>query len=116
MTRELATLLDAGMSLDQSLRLMTELVENPAVRDLLKELLEAIRGGSTLADALAAHDEVFPEAYVGMVRAGETGGSLNDVLARLAVYLDNAETLVPETGYVPLSPAQYDEMRARLSG
>ncbi|MDX1541992.1 MAG: type II secretion system F family protein [Geminicoccaceae bacterium] len=93
MTRELATLLDAGLSLDQSLRLMIELVENPAVRDLLQELLEAIKGGSTLADALAAHDEVFSEAYVGMVRAGEAGGSLNDVLARLALWLDNAEVL-----------------------
>ncbi|HEX6144124.1 MAG TPA: type II secretion system F family protein [Geminicoccaceae bacterium] len=93
MTRELATLLEAGMSLDQSLRLMTDLVENRAVRDLLGELLEAIRGGSTLADALAQHDAVFSDAYVSLVRAGEAGGSLNDVLARLAVYLDSAEVL-----------------------
>jgi general secretion pathway protein F len=93
MTRELSTLLDAGLSLDQSFRLMLDLVENPAVRRLIEELLEAIQGGSTLADALAAHGRVFPSAYVSMVRAGEAGGSLDEVLARLAVHLDRALTL-----------------------
>lgn len=96
MTRELATLLEAGLSLDQSLRLMVDLVESQAVQQLLRELLEAIQGGSTLADALAAHEGVFPDAYVSMVRAGEAGGSLDDVLARLAQYLDRSQALAEQ--------------------
>jgi general secretion pathway protein F len=93
MTRELATLLDAGLTLDQSLRLMTDLVESEAARRLLGELLERVHGGSSLADALAERQDVFSNAYISMVRAGEAGGSLDDVLARLATFLEQAEAL-----------------------
>jgi general secretion pathway protein F len=93
MTRELATLLDSGLTLDQSLRLMIDLVESEPTRKLLSEILDAVHGGSSLADALAAHERVFSRAYVSMVRAGEAGGSLNEVLARLAQHLDQAEAL-----------------------
>lgn len=93
MTRELATLLDSGLTLDQSLRLMIDLVEGEAARQLLSEILDAVHGGSSLADALVAHEQVFSRAYVSMVRAGEAGGSLNEVLARLAQHLDQAEVL-----------------------
>ena len=86
MTRELATLLDAGLTLDHSLRLMVDLVEGEALRRLLADLLQRVQGGSTLADALAQHEAVFSRAYVSMVRAGEAGGSLDDVLGRLAQY------------------------------
>lgn len=92
-TRELATLLDAGLTLDQSLRLMIDLVEGEAARALLAEVLEQIKGGSSLADALARHPDVFSQAYVSMVRAGEAGGSLDEVLGRLASFLDQAEAL-----------------------
>jgi general secretion pathway protein F len=93
MTRELATLLDAGLTLDQSLRLMIDLVDNQAVSRLLQKLLEDVQGGSSLADALGRHEAVFSRAYVSMVRAGEAGGSLTDVLGRLAAHLDRAEEL-----------------------
>lgn len=93
LTRELATLLDSGLTLDHSLRLMIDLVEGEATRQLLSEILNAVRGGSTLADALASHHRVFSLGYVSMVRAGEAGGSLNEVLARLAHHLDQAEAL-----------------------
>lgn len=93
MTRELATLLDAGLTLDQSLRLMIDLVEGEALPRLLTDLLEQVQGGSSLADALARHDDVFSQAYISMVRAGEAGGSLDEVLARLANFLDRAEAL-----------------------
>jgi general secretion pathway protein F len=96
MTRELATLLEAGLSLDQAFRLMVDLVDHEAVRRLLQELLEAIQGGSTLADALEARADIFPDAYVSMVRAGEAGGSLDEVLARLAHHLDSSEALAQQ--------------------
>jgi general secretion pathway protein F len=96
LTRELATLLDAGLTVDQSLRLLGDLVEREAMRRLLADLLQRVQGGSTLADALGQHEDVFSRAYVGMVRAGEAGGSLNDVLGRLAQYLDRAELLAEQ--------------------
>jgi general secretion pathway protein F len=93
MTRELATLLEAGLTLDQSLKLLIELAAGEPLEDLLADLLERIQGGSSLADALARHDRLFPRVYVSMVRAGETGGALREVLGRLARYLDEAEVL-----------------------
>jgi general secretion pathway protein F len=96
MTRELATLLDAGLTLDQSLRVVVDQVESEPMRRLVSQLLEQVRGGSSLADALAPHESVFSRAYVSMVRAGEAGGSLDDVLGRLATFLDEAETLAEQ--------------------
>ena len=93
MTRELATLLDAGLTVDHSLRMLGDLTENEAMRRLFADLLQRVQGGSTLADALEQHEGVFSRAYVSMVRAGEAGGSLNDVLGRLAQYLDQAEQM-----------------------
>ena len=96
MTRELATLLDAGLTVDQSLRLLGDLAAGEAMRRLLADLLQRVQSGSTLADALGQHEDVFSRAYVSMVRAGETGGSLNDVLGRLARYLDEADLLTEQ--------------------
>ena len=93
MTRELATLLEAGLTLDQSLKLLIELAEGDALEGLLADLLERIQAGRSLADALAQHAKLFPRVYVSMVRAGETGGALREVLSRLARYLDEAEAL-----------------------
>lgn len=95
-TRELATLLDAGLTVDQSLRLLVDLAESEAMRRLITDLLQRVQGGSTLADALGQHEQVFSRAYVSMVRAGEAGGSLDDVLAQLAQYLDQAEALAEQ--------------------
>jgi general secretion pathway protein F len=96
MTRELATLLDAGLTVDHSVRLLGDLADSETMRRLLADLLQRVQGGSTLADALGQHEEVFSRAYVSMVRAGEAGGSLNDVLGRLAQYLDRAELLAEQ--------------------
>ena len=95
-TRELATLLDAGLTVDQSLRLLVDLAESEAMRRLIGDLLQRVQGGSTLADALGQHEAVFSRAYVSMVRAGEAGGALDDVLGRLAHYLDQAEALAEQ--------------------
>jgi general secretion pathway protein F len=95
-TRQLATMLDAGLTIDQALRFLLELADREALRRLLTDLLERVQGGSTLADACAEHEEVFTRAYVSLVRAGEAGGALNEVLARLADYLENAERLAEQ--------------------
>jgi general secretion pathway protein F len=95
-TRQLATMLDAGLTIDQTLRFLVDLADRDALRRLLTDLLARVQGGTTLADACAEHEEVFTRAYVSLVRAGEAGGALNEVLARLADYLENAERLAEQ--------------------
>jgi len=95
-TRELATLLAAGMPLDRSLTTLTQLAQTPELKRVTSEVLEAVRGGTSLAEALALHPKVFPPLYVNMVKAGEIGGVLDQVLQRLVEYLASAEELRDE--------------------
>jgi general secretion pathway protein F len=104
-TRQVATMLHAGLTIDQTLRFLVDLADSLPLRRLLTNLLERVQGGSTLADACAAHEEVFTRAYVSLVRAGETGGALNEVLARLADYLENAERLAEQVKSALVYPA-----------
>ena len=90
-TGQLATLLHAGLALDESLDILADLVERPREKQALRTLREKISGGVTLADAMAAQPKVFPGFYVSMVRAGEAGASLEAVLARLAEFLERSE-------------------------
>lgn len=93
LTRELATLLRAGLPLDRSLTILRDIVEEGRKREFVRQLLEAVRGGVTLADALEAHKNSLPPYYIGLVRAGEAGGTLESVLARLADVLERALSL-----------------------
>lgn len=92
-TRELATLLQAGLPLDRALAIMQELGATPALQSLVDEIREAVRGGRALAAAMETRKDIFPNYYVGMVRAGEAGGSLDGVLVRLADTLERAQQL-----------------------
>jgi general secretion pathway protein F len=92
-TRELATLLGAGVPLDRSLEILIDLADKEAVRKLLVRVLDGVRGGSSLAEAMAAQGGGFPPFYVSMVRAGESGGALDSVLARLADFLEKSQAL-----------------------
>jgi general secretion pathway protein F len=85
-TQELATLLNSGVPLDRALAITSELTERPQFRDVLGEVLRAIKGGKSLADALAGHPSYFSELYVNMIRAGEASGSLAVVSERLAEF------------------------------
>ncbi|MCC6767381.1 MAG: type II secretion system F family protein [Deltaproteobacteria bacterium] len=95
-TRELATLLQAGMPLDRSLTTLTQLAQTPELKRVTSEVLESVRGGTALAEALGQHPKVFPPLYVNMVKAGEVGGVLDQVLQRLVEYLQSAEELRDE--------------------
>lgn len=87
-TREMATLIDAGMPIDRSLEILVELAERQRMRETLSETLDALRGGASLSAALAAQHPVFPQYYISMVRAGEAGGALGPVFTRLAEFLE----------------------------
>ncbi len=90
-TQQLATLLHAGLSLDRALELAQGMAARAAERDCLGAGLDKVRGGAALADALAAQPSVFPRLYVGMVRAGEAGASLDATLRQLAEFLEKSE-------------------------
>jgi general secretion pathway protein F len=92
-TQELATLLQAGLPLDRAMSVMLDLAPAGPVRELIDDMREKVRGGATLADAMAGHEGVFPNYYVGMVRAGEAGGALEAVLTRLAESLERAQAV-----------------------
>jgi general secretion pathway protein F len=91
LTSQMATLLHAGLALDEALGILRQLATKERERECLKLLLERISGGSTLSDAMAAQSKVFPSFYVSMIRAGEAGASLEAVLDRLAEFLERSQ-------------------------
>ncbi len=95
-TRELSTLLKAGLPLDRSLASLASVSDNPVLRSAVTEVLQSVQGGKSLAEALGNHAKVFPPIYVNMVRAGETGGFLDQVLERLSDYLERAQEVRDE--------------------
>ncbi len=90
-TQQLATLLGAGLPLDRALELARSSASKEADRQCLDAILEKVRGGSSLADAMAAQPEAFPKFYIGMVRAGEAGASLDTTLRHLAEFLGKSQ-------------------------
>jgi general secretion pathway protein F len=94
MTRQLSALLGAGVQLVEALGTLSEQAARPAVKRMLSQVREAVREGSSLTDALAAHPDIFSDLYVGMVRAGEAAGALEAVLDRLAEYSERQAEFV----------------------
>jgi len=92
-TQELTTLLDAGLPLDRSLQILTELTEKERFKEIVRDILKQIEAGRSFSEALSAHSSIFPKLYVNMTRAGETGGILNLILARLARYLQSTKEM-----------------------
>ena len=95
-TRELATLIGAGLTLERSLEVLIDVADRDNSRRLLGSLLKSIRGGSAFSDALAEHEGTFPGYYVSLVQAGEAGGALATVLDGLADYLEKSQAVVEE--------------------
>jgi general secretion pathway protein F len=85
-TQELSTLLNAGVPLDRALSITAELTGKAEFKSLILDILRVIKGGKSLADALAHHPKQFSELYINMVRAGEASGSLQQIFERLAEF------------------------------
>ena len=92
-TRQLATLVDAGLPLLRGLRVLEKQERNATLRSIVGELAIAIEGGSTFSEALAQHPKVFNRLFVNMVKAGELGGVLEVVLQRLAEFMEKAQKI-----------------------
>ena len=89
-TRELGTLLRAGVPLDRALTILASLSENERMTQLLDDVREQVKGGATLADAMQAQEGVFSRFYLNLLRAGEAGGALESVLERLAEHMEQS--------------------------
>src|ERR1043165_2527255 len=92
-TRQLATMIDAGLAMVQCLQALIEQTTNKVMRDTIKDVCTRVEGGDSFSDALVKHPKFFNRLYVCMVAAGERGGLLAEILARLATYLENTAKL-----------------------
>lgn len=87
-TRQLSTMISAGVSLTRSLNTLQNQADNKQFKTVIGSVAKEVEGGSTLADAFAKHPNVFSEVYVSMVEAGEAGGILDEILKRLATQVE----------------------------
>lgn len=92
-TRQLATLVDVGMPLLRGLKLLQEQEENRELKRVISEIARTVEGGGTMSEALAQHPRVFNRLYINMVRAGEAGGILEQVLRRQAEFMEKAQRI-----------------------
>lgn len=92
-TRQLATMIDAGLAIVQSLQALGEQTTNKVMKDVIRDVTNRVEGGDNFSAALLKHPKVFNRLYVCMVDAGEKGGLLAEILARLATYLENTARL-----------------------
>ncbi len=105
LTRELSIMLGAGQDLDRSLRFLVDTAPNPRVRATVEALRKTVRDGGSLAGALGEHPGSFPRIYVGLVRAGEAGGTLAPTLDRLADLLERERSLASTVTSAMIYPA-----------
>ena len=96
MTRQLSTMISAGIPLLESLEILQEQADDPGFKMVLQKISERVRGGSDFSEALSEHPKVFSRIYVNMIKAGEAGGQLDTILKRLADYMEASEALKRE--------------------
>ncbi len=92
-SRQLATLVSAGVPIVQGLNILSEQIQSPVFRQVISAIRTDIESGIAIADAMKKQPKAFSELYVSMIRAGETGGVLDAILERLSAYLEAAEEL-----------------------
>jgi len=92
-SRQLATMVDAGIPLVNALDIVTEQMENPTFKQIVSKIRNDVETGSSLSEALSRHTRIFSHLFVNMIRAGETSGMLDEILDRLATYLQKTSSL-----------------------
>jgi len=93
-TRQFSTMINSGLPLVQALDILANQSENPALKDVTRQVVFDVESGNTVADALRKHPKAFTDLYVNMVAAGEAGGILDTILMRLAVFMEKNDALV----------------------
>jgi type IV pilus assembly protein PilC len=104
-TRQLATMIDAGLPIVQCLEVLATQSPNKKFRNVIRDLKEQVEAGSTFTDALRKHSKQFDELFVNMVAAGEVGGILDNILHRLAAYMEKAMKLKSKIKGAMIYPA-----------
>ena len=102
---ELSVLLGAGLPLDRSLNILSEISENRQMKGIVRSIVESIRGGVSFSEAIQQHPNVFPRFYVNMIRAGEAGGVLDIVLDKLNEFLEATKELKDHVVSAMIYPA-----------
>ena len=92
-TRQLATMIDAGIAIVQALQALAEQTPNKIMRDTIRDICTRVESGESFSEALTRHPKAFNRLYVAMVSAGEKGGLLAEIMSRLATYTENTERL-----------------------
>ncbi|MGE4157498.1 MAG: type II secretion system F family protein [Planctomycetota bacterium] len=95
-TRQMCTMIGAGIPLLEGLEIMSEQAEDPGFSHVLRTVVESVRTGNDLSESLAAHPKVFEKIYVNMVKAGEASGQIDTILDRLAGYMEESAKLKGE--------------------
>ena len=104
-TRQFSTMIGAGLPMVQCLEILSQQMESAELRRVIGDIKESVQAGTTLAEALARHKKVFDDLYVNMVDAGEIGGALDIILARLATYREKADALARKVKGALIYPA-----------
>ena len=92
-SRQLATMVDSGIPLVQALDILSEQLENKTFKDIIAKVRHDIETGSSFSEAIGRHPKIFSALYINMVKAGESSGMLDDILDRLATYLEKTAAL-----------------------
>ena len=92
-TRQLATMIDAGIAIVQALQALAEQTPNKVMRDVIRDVCSRVESGESFSESLQKHPKTFNRLYYSMISAGEKGGLLAEIMARLATYLENTERL-----------------------
>ncbi len=104
-SRQLATMIDAGIPLVQSLGILGEQIESASLKNVVMNVRKDIEAGMSFCDALGKHPKIFSELFINMTRAGEASGTLDEVLDRLATYLEKSAALNRKIGSSLVYPA-----------
>ncbi len=104
-TRQLATMIDAGLPIVQCLEILAQQSDNKKLRKVIFQIKEEVEAGSTFTDALRKHNKLFDDLYVNMVAAGEVGGILDTILHRLSTYMEKAMKLIAKIKGAMIYPA-----------
>ena len=104
-TRQFSTMINAGLPLVQALDILAQQSENPALKDVTRQVVFDVESGNTLADAMRKHPKAFSDLYVNMVAAGEAGGILDTILMRLAVFMEKNDALIRKVKGAMIYPA-----------
>lgn len=114
-SRQMATLIDAGIPLVQGLDILTEQIENKSFKAVVMTVKEDVAAGASLNEALGRHPRAFSPLFVNMVRAGESSGALDDIMERLATYLEKTDSLLRKVRSAMIYPCVVATMAVAIT-